>query len=243
MPLRGRHEAVRRRSARPADPPRRFRSVVVTPSSDDAASVKVRLPGGAVIELGDDLRVIERVVGQLLDHQTRHGSRRMLSLIHADEDLRVHARRGYAQGRRRPQRDHSQRVWRGSHRRQLVRVHQSPSRPHEDPALRRRRVLAVLPSAGGRHVRRGPRARDSSCLVIDGTQLAMLLSGVSFSVPSSAKTVFAPRPNKRLECVIGRELSQQTGFRRVVKIVCFFSARRRFGLAQAKKLLRYRHEE
>jgi hypothetical protein len=42
--------------------------VVITPSAD-RVSVKVRLPGGAVIELGDDPLVIQRVVGQLLEHQ------------------------------------------------------------------------------------------------------------------------------------------------------------------------------
>jgi hypothetical protein len=63
-----------RRSARPADPPQGFRSVVVMPSKDDAAHVKIRLPGGAVIELGGDLRMIERVVGQLLAHQTPMGA-------------------------------------------------------------------------------------------------------------------------------------------------------------------------
>ena len=42
--------------------------MVITPPTD-AVSVTVRLPGGAVIELGDDPLVIERVVGQLLEHQ------------------------------------------------------------------------------------------------------------------------------------------------------------------------------
>lgn len=65
----------RQRSASPASSPLGFRSVVVTPSAE-AASVKVRLPGGAVIELGDDPLVIERVVGQLLQHQTDTGSGR-----------------------------------------------------------------------------------------------------------------------------------------------------------------------
>jgi hypothetical protein len=63
-----------RRSATPVDPPLGFRSVVVIPSNDDAAHVKIQLPDGAVIELGGDLRMIERVVGQLLAHQTRTGA-------------------------------------------------------------------------------------------------------------------------------------------------------------------------
>ena len=63
-----------RRSTRPADLPLSFRSVVVMPSRDDAAHVKIRLPGGAVIELGGDLRMIESVVGQLLAHQTHTGA-------------------------------------------------------------------------------------------------------------------------------------------------------------------------
>ena len=58
----------RQRSAVPANPRSGFRSVVIT-AATDAVSVKVRLPGGAVIELGDDPLVIERVVGQLLQHQ------------------------------------------------------------------------------------------------------------------------------------------------------------------------------
>jgi len=45
-----------------------FRSVVITPPADPVR-VKVRLPNGAVIELGDDALVIQRVVGQLLEHQ------------------------------------------------------------------------------------------------------------------------------------------------------------------------------
>jgi len=55
----------RHRSSQPANPGSGFRSVIVTPPTY-AVSVKVRLPGGAVIELGDDPLVIERVVGQLL---------------------------------------------------------------------------------------------------------------------------------------------------------------------------------
>lgn len=58
----------RRRSVRRANAGSGFRSVVITPSAD-RVSVKVRLPGGAVIELGEDALVIERVVGQLLEHQ------------------------------------------------------------------------------------------------------------------------------------------------------------------------------
>jgi hypothetical protein len=47
--------------------------VVITPP-EDRVSVKVRLPGGAVIELGDGPLVIEHVVGQLLQHQTGTGA-------------------------------------------------------------------------------------------------------------------------------------------------------------------------
>ena len=56
----------RQRSALPVNPG--FRSVVITPPADPVR-VKVRLPNGAVIELGDDALVIQRVVGQLLEHQ------------------------------------------------------------------------------------------------------------------------------------------------------------------------------
>ena len=64
----------RQRSAVPTNPRSGFRSVVITPAAD-AASVKVRLPDGVVIELGDDPLVIERVVGQLLGHQTGTGGK------------------------------------------------------------------------------------------------------------------------------------------------------------------------
>lgn len=60
----GRHQ----RSVRRAEAGSGFQSVVITPPAD-RVSVKVRLPGGAVIELGEDTLVIERVVGQLLEHQ------------------------------------------------------------------------------------------------------------------------------------------------------------------------------
>lgn len=63
----------RRRSAQPANPGSGFRSVILTPPAD-AVSVKVRLPGGAVIELGDDPLVIQRVVDQLLQHQAGTGA-------------------------------------------------------------------------------------------------------------------------------------------------------------------------
>ena len=45
----------------------RFQSVVVTPHN--AQGVTIRLPGGAVIELGQDATMIEHVVNQLLSHQ------------------------------------------------------------------------------------------------------------------------------------------------------------------------------
>ena len=47
--------------------------MILTPPGG-AVSLKVRLPGGAVIELGDDPMVIERVVGQLLQHQAGTGA-------------------------------------------------------------------------------------------------------------------------------------------------------------------------
>jgi hypothetical protein len=62
----------RKRGRRAADPGHRkhaaFRAVVVTPPEQTAA-VKVRLPGGAVMELGRDLPTIQQVVGLLLEHQ------------------------------------------------------------------------------------------------------------------------------------------------------------------------------
>lgn len=58
----------RQRSTRRADAGSGFQSVVITPPAD-RVSVKVRLPGGVVIELGEDALVIQRVVGQLLEHQ------------------------------------------------------------------------------------------------------------------------------------------------------------------------------
>ena len=72
----GRRPGVKgsQRSGRPASSSIGFRSVVITPAAD-AASVKVRLPDGVVIELGDDPLVIERVVGQLLGHQTGTGGK------------------------------------------------------------------------------------------------------------------------------------------------------------------------
>jgi len=48
---------------------------VVVTLTVNAASVKVRLPGGAEIEMRDDLVVIEQVVKQLLDHQTGMGGK------------------------------------------------------------------------------------------------------------------------------------------------------------------------
>ena len=65
----------RQRSGPDATPSIGFRSVVITPTAN-GASVKVRLPGGAEIEMRDDLLVIEQVVKQLLDHQTGMGGKR-----------------------------------------------------------------------------------------------------------------------------------------------------------------------
>ena len=62
------------RSARRASSSRGFRSVVVTPPAS-VASVKVRLPDGVVIELGDDPQVVQRVVSQLLDRQAGTGGK------------------------------------------------------------------------------------------------------------------------------------------------------------------------
>ena len=71
-----RRQCVKRRprSGPAAVPSIGFRSVVVT-LTVNAASVKVRLPGGAEIEMRDDLVVIEQVVKQLLDHQTGMGGK------------------------------------------------------------------------------------------------------------------------------------------------------------------------
>ena len=71
----GRRQVVRRRqrSTPSANPSNGFRSVVITPPTG-RTSVKVRLPSGVVIELGDDPLVIERVVGQLLQHQAEAGA-------------------------------------------------------------------------------------------------------------------------------------------------------------------------
>ena len=63
----------RQRSGSPANRRVGFRSVVITPPAH-AARVKVRLPDGVEIDLGDDPRVIERVVGQLLQHQAGTGA-------------------------------------------------------------------------------------------------------------------------------------------------------------------------
>lgn len=71
-----RRQSVKRRSrSGPAAAPLTgFRSVVVTATAS-AASVKVRLPGGAEIEMRNDLVVIEQVVKQLLDHQAGAGGK------------------------------------------------------------------------------------------------------------------------------------------------------------------------
>lgn len=62
----------RGQSTAAANPSIGFRSVVVTPPAD-GVSVKIQLPGGAAIEMRDDLVVIEQVVKQLLDHQAGRG--------------------------------------------------------------------------------------------------------------------------------------------------------------------------
>ena len=64
----------RGRSAPAANSSVGFRSVVVTPPAD-GVSVKIQLPGGAAIEMKDDLVVIEHVVKQLLDHQAGTGGK------------------------------------------------------------------------------------------------------------------------------------------------------------------------
>ena len=64
---------VRRGSKKPANPSPRFQPVFVTPR-EDAVSVRIRLPDGAVIELGEDILMIEKVVDQLLGHQPTLGA-------------------------------------------------------------------------------------------------------------------------------------------------------------------------
>lgn len=68
------HVKGRGRSAPAANSSVGFRSVVVTPPAD-GVSVKIQLPGGAAIEMKDDLVVIEHVVKQLLDHQAGTGGK------------------------------------------------------------------------------------------------------------------------------------------------------------------------
>lgn len=58
----------RRRTAKSVNSTPGFQSVFVTPSRD-SATVRIRLPGGVVIELGDDELVMERVIRQLLHHE------------------------------------------------------------------------------------------------------------------------------------------------------------------------------
>lgn len=50
-----------------------FQSVLVTPP-EGAASVKIQLPGGALIELSNDMSIIAQVVGQLLQQQGTAGA-------------------------------------------------------------------------------------------------------------------------------------------------------------------------
>jgi hypothetical protein len=67
----GRHKAneVARPRDRPAAASSRFQSLLVTPQKE-VVGVKIRLPGGAEIELGNDASLIEKIIAQLLaSHQ------------------------------------------------------------------------------------------------------------------------------------------------------------------------------
>ena len=68
-------EKSRKRRQRALSPNRSvgFQSVQVTPP-EGAASVKIQLPGGALIELSNDMSIIEQVVGQLLQQQGTAGA-------------------------------------------------------------------------------------------------------------------------------------------------------------------------
>ena len=50
-----------------------FQSVLVTPLREGAASVKIQLPGGTLIELSNDMPIIDKVIGQLLQQQGTTG--------------------------------------------------------------------------------------------------------------------------------------------------------------------------
>lgn len=64
----------RRSAAQSAPSSSRFRSVLVIPSEVDRPPVTIRLPRGSVIELGNNLPMIEQVVGQLLSHERTTGA-------------------------------------------------------------------------------------------------------------------------------------------------------------------------
>ena len=62
----------RRRRQKPPQASPGFQAVIVTPRPD-AANVTIRLPQGIVVELGNDLRTLETVVRELLNHQATTG--------------------------------------------------------------------------------------------------------------------------------------------------------------------------
>lgn len=61
---------VPRRSKAPARPSPSFQSVIVR---DDSTPVRIRLPQGSVMELGNDPQIIQLVVRELLTHQLARG--------------------------------------------------------------------------------------------------------------------------------------------------------------------------
>lgn len=63
----------RRRWTTPLSPSPSFQAVLVTPPRD-AATVRIRLPGGVVIELGNDELVTEKVIRQVLHHEATAGA-------------------------------------------------------------------------------------------------------------------------------------------------------------------------
>ena len=67
-----------RSNRRPAKPGRQrkssaFMRLRVSPT-EATSGVSIRLPSGIVVELGSDLKTIEKIVGQLLDRQASKGT-------------------------------------------------------------------------------------------------------------------------------------------------------------------------
>lgn len=67
-----RAKSRKRQRALSPNVPGGFQSVLVTPP-EGASSVKIRLPGGALIELSNDMSIVEKVIGQLLQQQGTAG--------------------------------------------------------------------------------------------------------------------------------------------------------------------------